>query len=80
MTTIVTGSFAKALWPGVSKWFDESKAQHEKEFDKIFEIRKSKRAWEELIGHSTLGLPVQKGPMDPAMDKKKTAKDDKGSK
>lgn len=61
MGPINTGNFAKALYPGVSKWFDESKNQHEKEYDKLFEIRKSRRASEELVGHSTLGLPVLTG-------------------
>ncbi len=58
---MVTASFAKALYPGVSKWFDESKNQHKKEFTEFFEVRKSRRAWEELVGHSTIGLPVQTG-------------------
>src|SRR3990167_1422075 len=61
MATIVTGSFAKALWPGVSKWFDEAKNQHKKEYTEFFEVRKSRRAWEELIGVSSLSLPVQTG-------------------
>ena len=60
MSVIVTGNFAKALWPGVNKWFDESKNQHKKEYTELFEVRSSRRAWEELVGHSTLGLPVQK--------------------
>lgn len=58
---MVTGSFAKALYPGVSKWFDESRAQHKTEYTTFFETRKSRRAWEELVGHSTIGLPVQTG-------------------
>src|SRR5688572_30991174 len=61
MSVIVTGNFAKALWPGVNKWFDESKSQHKKEYTELFETRQSRRAWEELVGHSTLGLPVQRG-------------------
>lgn len=61
MSTIITGNFSKALWPGVQKWFDESRSQHESEYTKLFEVRKSRRAWEELVGHSTLGLPVQRG-------------------
>ncbi len=56
-----TGSFAKALWPGVAKWIDEAKSQHDTEYTKFFETRKSRRAWEELIGVSTLGLPIQRG-------------------
>ena len=61
MAAITTGSFAKALWPGVSKWFDESKSQHKKEYTEYFETRKSRKAWEEIIGVSTLGLPQIKG-------------------
>lgn len=61
MSVIVTGNFSKALWPGVMKWFDESKSQHKKEYTELFETRKSRRAWEEMVGHSTLGLPVQTG-------------------
>ena len=61
MAVMSTGNFAKALWPGVSKWFDEGKSQHKTEYTGLFETRKSRRAWEELIGHSTLGLPVQTG-------------------
>jgi hypothetical protein len=61
MAIINTGNFAKALWPGVNKWFDESKSQHKKEYTDLFEVRSSRRAWEELVGHSTLGLPMQRG-------------------
>ena len=61
MAVISTGNFAKALWPGVFKWFDESQKQHKKEYTDLFEVRKSRRAWEELVGHSTLGLPVLTG-------------------
>ena len=60
MSIMNTGNFAKALYPGVSKWFDESKSQFKSEFREIFEVRKSRKAWEELVGHSTLGLPVQR--------------------
>jgi hypothetical protein len=61
MATINTGSFAKALWPGVNKWFDEAKNQHKSEYTQLFETRSSRRAWEELVGMSTLGLPIQRG-------------------
>lgn len=61
MATIVSGNFSQALWPGVNKWFDESKNQHKKEYTELFEVRKSRRAWEELMGHSTIGLPIQRG-------------------
>ena len=61
MAIMTTGSFAKALWPGVNKWFDEAKNSHKTEYTQLFETLKSRRAWEELIGVSTLGLPQQKG-------------------
>jgi hypothetical protein len=61
MAVMVSGNFSKALWPGVNKWFDESKNQHKKEYTELFEVRQSRRAWEELVGHSTIGMPVQRG-------------------
>lgn len=61
MGPINTGNFAKALVPGVNKWWDEARKQHKSEYDKIFEVRKSRRAWEELVNTSSLGLPVQTG-------------------
>lgn len=61
MGILTTANFAKALWPGVNKWFDEAKSVHKTEYTELFETRKSRRAWEELIGVSSLGLPIQRG-------------------
>lgn len=61
MGPINTGNFAKALWPGVNKWWEEAKKDHAKEYDKLFEVRKSRRAWEELVGSSEIGLPQLTG-------------------
>jgi hypothetical protein len=61
MGPINTGNFAKALWPGVNKWFEEAKKDFDVEYTKLFEVRKSRRAWEELVGMSEIGLPQQTG-------------------
>lgn len=57
MGPINTGNFAKALYPGVMKWWEEAKQDHKQEYTKLFEVRKSRRAWEELVGSSEIGLP-----------------------
>ena len=57
MGPINTGNFAKALYPGVNKWWEEAKQDHKQEYTKLFEVRKSRRAWEELVGSSEIGLP-----------------------
>jgi hypothetical protein len=35
---INTGSFAKALWPGINTWYGRSYDEWPTEFDKIFEM------------------------------------------
>lgn len=60
MSLINTGSFAKALWPGVNRWYGKSYNDYPTEYDKIFDVRKSSRAFEEDVGISSFGLAVQK--------------------
>lgn len=60
MSLINTGTFAKALWPGVNKWYGLSYTDYPTEYDKIMEVRKSNRTFEEDVGLSGLGLAVQK--------------------
>jgi hypothetical protein len=57
---ISTSSFAKALWPGVNKWYGDSYKEFEVQWDKLFDKYTSRRAWEEDVGMSMFGLPVQK--------------------
>jgi hypothetical protein len=60
MSQITTASFAKALWPGVNKWYGDEYAEFKTQWDKLVEKHSSKRAWEEDVGVSMFGLPTQK--------------------
>lgn len=61
MSVINTGSFAKALWPGVNAWYGKAYDEYPVEYTELFEKHSSSRAWEEDVGTSGLGLAVQKG-------------------
>ena len=56
MANINTGSFAKALEPGVQKWYGASYARRADQCAEIFEKRTSKRAYEEVMGTSWFGM------------------------
>jgi len=56
MANINTGSFAKALEPGVQKWYGDSYKRREEQCKEIYETRKSKRAYEEIMGTSWFGM------------------------
>jgi len=53
---INTGSFAKALEPGVQKWYGASYARRGEQCKEIFETRSSKRAYEEIMSTSWFGM------------------------
>jgi len=57
---ITTSSFAKSLWPGVNTWYGEAYNEYPVEWDKLFEKNSSRRAFEEDVGYSGLGLAVVK--------------------
>jgi hypothetical protein len=57
---ITTSSFAKSLFPGVNKWYGDKYSEFPVEWDKLFEKNSSKRAWEEDVGISGMGLLSQK--------------------
>lgn len=57
---ITTSSFAKALWPGVNKWYGDAYNEYSTEWDKLFEKNTSRRAFEEDVGVSGFGLAVTK--------------------
>jgi len=61
MSVINTGSFAKALWPGVNAWYGKAYDEYPVEYTSLFEKNSSTRAWEEDVGTSGFGLAVQKG-------------------
>ena len=57
---ITTGSFPKALWPGVKKWYGQTYSDYKTEFDKLFDKYSSDKAWEEFVGTVGLGYAVVK--------------------
>jgi len=65
MSVINSGSFAKALWPGVNAWYGRAYDAYPEEYTKLFEKQTSSKAWEEDVGVSSFGLAVQKGEGQP---------------
>jgi len=57
---INSGSFAKALWPGVNAWYGKAYSEYPVEWTKLFEQFKSTRQFEEDVGVSSFGLAVVK--------------------
>lgn len=53
---ITTGSFAKALWPGINTWYGKAYDEFPVEYTEIFDKNTSTRAYEEDVGTSGLGL------------------------
>ena len=60
MSVINSGSFAKALWPGVNAWYGRAYDQYPEEYTKLFTKQTSTKAFEEDVGVSSFGLAVQK--------------------
>lgn len=56
MSVISTTSFAKALWPGVNRWYGDTYSEFPVEWTGLFESNTSKRNFEEIVGVSGLGL------------------------
>jgi len=57
---MTSGSFAKALWPGVNAWYGKAYNDYPVEWDKLVDTQKSSRAFEEEVGISSFGLAVVK--------------------
>lgn len=60
MAVMTSGSFAKALWPGVNAWYGKAYNDYPVEWDKLVDTQKSSRAFEEEVGISSFGLAVVK--------------------
>lgn len=60
MSVINSGSFAKALWPGVNAWYGKAYAEYKTEWPKLFDTFKSTKQFEEDVGISSFGLAVVK--------------------
>lgn len=55
-----TASVSKLLWPGVMSVFGDVYPRYEMEFKEIFEVRKSDKRYEQVVGMVPLGLsPVK---------------------
>lgn len=53
---INTGSFAKALWPGVNAWYGKAYNEYPVEWDKLFDKNTSRKNYEQDVGISSFGL------------------------
>jgi hypothetical protein len=60
MSVINSGSFAKALWPGVNAWYGRAYDSYPEEYTSLFDKSTSTKAFEEEVGISSFGLAVQK--------------------
>lgn len=60
MSIINSGSFAKALWPGVNAWYGKAYNEYSTEYDKLFDKFQSTKQFEEDVGISSFGLAVVK--------------------
>ena len=60
MSVINSGSFAKALWPGVNAWYGKAYNEYSPEWNKLFDQYKSTKQFEEDVGVSSFGLAVVK--------------------
>lgn len=56
MAIITTGSFSKALWPGVNSWYGKAYNEYPVEWDKLYEKYTSRKAFEEDVGITSFGL------------------------
>lgn len=57
---ITTGSFPKALWPGIQAWYGLNYDDHGQECRDLFEFRGSDKAYEEVVEAIGFGLAPEK--------------------
>lgn len=56
MAIINTGSFSKALWPGVNAWYGKAYDEYPVEWTDLFDKFTSRKGFEEDVGISSFGL------------------------
>jgi len=56
MAIITTGSFSKALWPGVNTFYGKAYDEYPVQWDKLFDKFTSRKAFEEDVGITSYGL------------------------
>ncbi len=57
---ITTGSFAKALYPGVSTWWGQAYNEWSVQWEQLFDSNKTRRAYEEDVQSTGFGLAAVK--------------------
>ncbi len=57
---INTAVYARALQEGVHDWFEMGRKAHGDEYKDIFEVKNSRKAFEEIMAHSGLGMMAVK--------------------
>jgi len=57
---VTSGSFAKALWPGIHTWYQNDYDEWPTEYTDLFSIVTSRQQFEETVGVSEFGLPAVK--------------------
>jgi hypothetical protein len=65
MSVINSGSFAKALWPGVNAWYGREYDEYDVEWPGLFDKFTSDKAFVEDVGISSFGLAVVKTEASP---------------
>lgn len=60
MATITSGSFAKALWPGVNSWYGRAYDEHQEQCVALFDKYTSGKQYEEDVGITSFGLAAVK--------------------
>ncbi len=74
MSVINSGSFAKALWPGINAWYGKAYDEYKTEYTDLFDTQKSSKQFEEDVGISSFGLAVAKPEGSPiTMDSERQA-------
>ncbi len=64
-SAISTGSFAKALWPGINAWYGKAYSEHKVEWMELFDTYKSSKNYEEDMGITSFGLAAVKSEGNP---------------
>ena len=65
MPVITTGSFAKALLPGIKVWYGQAYDEHVPEYPMCFNEESSDKAYEEYVGTTAFGLAAIKAEAAP---------------
>ncbi len=56
MAVIATGNHPKFLWPGIKAIFGAKYNEHEQQYTKLFDMKTSDKAWEEIVQTTGFGL------------------------